>query len=269
MCTLKQIFEQTELRSRQEVEEIATMILQTLYTTHQIPIEEDISNKQQILWFLINSTWTDCKKKLITLLEQYHVNKSSLLFSVIMLFMQKDLPTNIQQRFEHNFAALPYHNGFEKIEHSYRITLRNQSYQVTPLDWYPDTDISFLAIYNQFNRHCHQLVLECAPFLLDAYITVSTLPNLFGNGSIFHSYFTLPNEAGIIDFASNSFYEGTDFNQLYHPQEILTFPTLELEERIQALNQEVKDSRQLAPILRLALNEKKKSLKRLTQIDKD
>lgn len=259
MCTLKQIFEQTELRSRQEVEEIATIILQTLYTTHPISIEEDISDKQQILWCLINSTWVDCKKKLISLLEQHHVNKSSLLFGLITLLMQPNLPSHVQQRFEHNFAFLPYHNGLQKIDHSYQIAIENQEYHVTPLDWYSNADISFLALFNPFNGHCHQLILECAPFLLDAYVTISTLPNLFGNGSIFHSYFTLPNE-GVIDFASNCFYAENDFNQLYHPQEILTFPTQELEERIDALNREVKDSRRLPPVLRLALNEKKKSL---------
>lgn len=255
METLKQIFMNSDMLARNYAMEIASCVIEEC----NIPDFKlkGLTNVQAIPWLLL----TDCfyQKQLISKLEFYHVNIENLLLHCIYLFLQPHLDMVLKEQWEQNLRGLPYIQDFQKDNHSYHIQVGKSKINIMALDWYSSNiDVVLLSQMNHFNGSCHQVVKECASFFPNDYITVSQIPALFGDQFLYHSYYTLQNQEGVIDFSGNVFYKENSFEQLVHPIELLKFQARELEERICLLNQEVKDSMRLSPVLRLALHEYKK-----------
>jgi hypothetical protein len=269
MITLQDVWNQTEGKSRIETEIKCQEIIKEIEKIYNIHFNLETDNQTKISYLnainmiLLYPGYTKYRKALINLLNNYHINMSSLIFYLTGIINQINLPKFAKDTFVKSISEIISQNNFSSTSTQIQFDTGFGKIHIFQFDKISNSKNLMYKIQKEINSHnsllCHEIVKDVAPLFSSDYITTSEMPALFGN-IFYHSYITLKDNQGVIDISSNTFYPNNDFTNLYHPNELLKIKANELSDVYQSFINEETDKTEFSPLLQLALNNKRKML---------
>lgn len=260
MAKFESIIKGFDRASADKANQIVAIILGELHKRYGLIDTTGMSPTQFLQVLLMDPQYDYLKDALFDLLEYYEVNDRNIIFRMLNLVNQYNIPDDVRATFAQSFKALPFVLKFDGKQVISMYGVMN----TIPLYKFRNVGKMELSKVFEFRGHCHEIAQIFADCLSDDYIVTSKIPNLFG-GSFLHSYYELrdsdnsSNIKGTLDLTGGTFYEGTSFKTMYEPEEIIKYSARELESRYEELLLREEDvPRQWCPVLALAIDEVKK-----------
>ncbi|MCI9233214.1 MAG: hypothetical protein HFH08_01300 [Bacilli bacterium] len=181
-------------------------------------------------------------------MEKYSLNKRAFLNHLISEIYPPDYLEHL--RALPNCLALSQEPDHYRLKTSFG-TLK--LYRLT--DMISFQNVQYVLQTEDMHGKCHTVVEAVAPYFPNALITTSKLGTLFG-GTYYHSYMTLEDGSGVMDFSRNTFFKDTCFEDVFRPEVILQYKASELKERFLEFQRNNSDLvNGFYPVLQLALKE--------------
>lgn len=249
---LLNLFLKTEGKSNQINEQIGREILYKIEQKFGVKMSKKNSSLDMIIYLLMHPDFP-YQADLIELLEKYHINKRSLLFSLVPQLYNSSYGKNVQNV----FARLPYCRELEKSNDHYKIKTEYGMIEIFEASNFLLESGNFYKMFHKnFAGRCHEAVAFFKDEFKEAYITTSEIRDFFC-GHFYHFYYTLK-DGSTIDVSRNLYFPNDSFEEIFKPHVILKYPVSELEKRVK---QDGIECGTLFPVIALALNEKRKILK--------
>ena len=233
----EQIFQSTEQKCRSLNEKFNSLIVKEIEARHDIKL-----NLREDSEPIIDLLFTPLRDDVIELLHKYSCQKPEILLALLSNFCNHDkyaegMYIYLISRFTkvksykkdgilHTLDTDMGHIAFHKFHHLLH-----------------DPHLVELITNGECVNRCHTVVGVFANMIDSSNIITSLLPGRYG-GEYFHSYFH-NDEDLIIDMANNIITPKQDFDTLFKPKEIITYPSIELEERYQSIKEKSTDSKAL------------------------
>lgn len=239
------IFNETEGKSEALCASYTKLILNELENKIQRGITYD-----SMVDGILNLLFTEYRDEVVKIMNKYNYNREEIARTLIynLCNQRKDIDVEYLKRVQLFFKNL----SFAKQDKTYIIksevgTLSFQRFT----DCMDDQVISCLIQSGRFKQRCHFATEVFAGVFPDSTIITSLMPGRFG-GQFYHSYFQVKDNM-IVDVASNGVFEKNGYYQYFSPQEVISYPSIELDNRYNALKEKSTD----AKVLQLALEEMK------------
>ncbi len=260
MERFEDVVKRIDRASTEKANQIVAIILGELHKRYGLMDTIGMSPTQFLQILLLDPKYEYLKDELFDLLEYYEVNDRNIIFRMLNLVNQYNLPDDVRATFAQSFKSLPYVLGYDGKQ----VISMYGAMNTIPLYRFQNVGKMELSKVFEFRGHCHEVVQIFADCLSDDYIVTGKMPNLFG-GAFLHSYYELidsdnpTNIKGTLDLTGGAFYQGTSFKTMYEPEEIIKYPAKELEKRYDALlKREADVPRQWCPVLALAIDKERK-----------
>lgn len=255
--TVQEVFDETEGKSRRKMQSICNSILNEFEQIIKLKVGdyEKENCVSFLLTILLGTTNQTVQDILFSLFQKYCVNERTLFMILSNYFCKtKNLPNYVDK----NFCHLPFCFNFTRSKKYYRIETSFGTLTMYCLDEIMHSKIKYYLRREAFENQCHNSVELLKDLMPEALITTSEFRDLF-DGTFFHSYYTLPNKEGVFDFANNIFYLGHCMEDIFKPNILLQYPSIEFEDRFCEYKKQ-NISIHMSPVLQLALYEKTKTL---------
>lgn len=228
------IFQNTELKCRALNDKFNALIIKEIEQKHGIKLNLRAGSEP-----ILDLLFTPLRDDVIELLNKYSCQKPEIILALLSNFCIHDkynegMYIYLISRFTkvkkyskegilHTLDTDNGHIAFHKFSHIIE-----------------DPYLIELITNGECVNKCHTVVEVFAAAIDSANIITSLLPGRYG-GQYFHSYFH-NDEDLIIDISNNIITPKQDFDTLFKPQEIITYPSTELEERYEAIPDKTTDA---------------------------
>ena len=242
----EQIFQNTEQKYIELNTKIDQLLIKELCQKYGIKLnlDEEYDN-------VMNLLFTPLRDDVIELLYKHSCQQPEMLFGFI---------TNLLSHIEYDegmyiyliskFAKL---YSYKKIGKKYDLNTdlgRLKFEKFT--DCIDNEEIIEKITQGEYKNKCHSLIGVFHQEFPTAKVVTSLLPGRY-KGNYFHSYFWTRKDF-VIDISNNGIFKKDEFDNYFKPQEIITYPTSELIDRYEAIEEKSTD----AKALQIALEHMKK-----------
>lgn len=243
----EQIFQSTEQQCRNLTKKFNSLIVKEI--EQKYGIELNISETTEPI---IDLLFTPLRDDVIELLYKYSCQKPEIIFALLSNFCNHN---------EYNEGMYIYLlSRFTKIKnYSKDGVLHSLDTDIGHIEFHKlsnileDPNLISLITNGECVNKCHTVVGVFSNIINSSNIITSLLPGRYG-GNYFHSYFH-NDEDLIIDMSNNIMIPKKDFDTLFKPQEIITYPSFELSQRYESIKEKSTD----AKALQIALEHMKKN----------
>lgn len=231
------IFQNTEQKCRELNQKFNTLIVKEIERRYNVQLEMDGESEP-----IIDLLFTDARNDVIELLEKHCYQKPEIIFSLI--------------------ANLCNHGKYDEGMYVFLLSrfTRFKNYSKRGITHYMDTHlgpISFQKVSEFIDdpkvielitsgkcvNQCHTVTGIFAPRIEDSKVITSLLPGRYG-GEYFHSYIHTDDDL-VIDMSNNLITNKQDFDTYFQPKQIITYPSIELEERYESIPEKSTDAQTL------------------------
>ena len=233
----ERIFQSTEQKCRNLNEKFNSLIVKEIEQKYGIEL-----NLPEDTEPIIELLFTPLRDDVIELLHKYSCQKPEIIFALLSNFCNHN---------EYNEGLYVYLiSRFAKVKNYKKdCVLHTLDTEMGHIAFHKlsnileDTNVINLLNNGECINRCHTVVGVFSNIIDSSNIITSLLPGRYG-GHYFHSYFH-NDEDLIIDMANNIMTPKEDFDQLFKPQEIISYPSIELAERYEAIKEKSTDAKAL------------------------
>ena len=182
------------------------------------------------------------RNDVLELLKKHNFQKPELLFGLIANLCKHDI-------YEEGMYIYLLSQFVDLKNYSKKDTVHTVDANIGKLVFYKFTefidDQTVIDLVNsgQCSNKCHTVVGAFYDKIEDANIVTSLMPGRYG-GQYFHSYFTTDEDL-VIDISNNGIFDKEGFDLYFKPQEVITYPAIELPKRYEAIKEKNTDAKAL------------------------
>lgn len=212
-------------------------------------IKNEIENKYNICLncdgnkdFLLTLLLTDFKYDVKDLLIKYNYNPAELLLSICSLLCINDVRD--EQLYLSVFDLFFENYKLEKINNYYLLKGPKGNMTIERfVNCIEDEELIEVVNSGLCIRQCHTVTGALGQTFYNSRIVTSLMPGRFGE-NYFHSYFIV-NDRSVVDVANNVVFSKEGFYNYFEPCEIINYPSIELDERYEMLEEHSTDAKTL------------------------
>ncbi len=224
-----------EISTQEKKEDICKMIIkevEKIYFTSFDVEQNRLTYEEMVQFLLLYPKFEFYHSYTSFLLIKYGVKKSALIFRLINLLQQREIPEFLQKDIEEELVKLPYFKGIEKENNECIISTVLGSIKTKKIQDFVDPETMNFFNNLSFQGNSHECVQILSEQFQEGMVVTSEFPDLF-SGTFCHSYFLIGDWA--LDFLHNTCYEKNILENIFKEKEIRRLPASEFHQKVKTL----------------------------------